>query len=334
LILIGGTQYAGEIKKSIFTVLNYLLPQQDVLTMHCSANACPQNAHDVALFFGLSGTGKTTLSTDPARRLIGDDEHAWNQRGVFNLEGGCYAKVIGLSPSAEPEIYRASQRFGAILENVGFQPQSTRVNFDDDSLTENSRAAYPLQYIGNAKEDGLGAHATNIVMLTADAFGVLPPIARLTPDQAVYHFLSGYTAKVAGTEKGVREPQATFSACFGAPFMVLHPSRYARMLRERIERHNAQVWLVNTGWSGGPYGVGQRMPLPHTRAMVQSALAGELDHVTYRQDPWFGVAVPQTCPNVPTSLLDPRATWPEATEYDAQAERLLQMFDENYRVFS
>lgn len=334
LVLIGGTQYAGEIKKSIFTALNYLLPQQDVLTMHCSANADRANPADVALFFGLSGTGKTTLSTDPARQLIGDDEHAWNERGVFNLEGGCYAKAIGLSPTTEPEIYAASQRFGAILENVVFHADGPRIDFDDDSLTENTRAAYPLHFIGNASDEGLGEHPTNIVMLTADAFGVLPPIARLTSEQAIYHFLSGYTAKVAGTEKGVREPQATFSACFGAPFMALHPKVYARLLRERIERHNVNVWLVNTGWSGGPYGVGKRMPLPYTRSMVRAALAGKLADVAYQSDPHFGVAVPQTCPDVPSDVLDPRATWADPAEYDRQATRLLQMFAENYQTFA
>lgn len=331
LVLIGGTQYAGEIKKSIFTVMNYLLPQQNVLSMHCSANTGPNG--DTAIFFGLSGTGKTTLSADPTRTLIGDDEHGWNNRGVFNFEGGCYAKVINLSPTAEPEIYETTRRFGTILENVGFDMASGRVNLNDAALTENTRAAYPISHIPNATRSGLGGHPSNIIMLTADAFGVLPPIARLTPAQAMYHFLSGYTAKVAGTEKGVTEPQATFSTCFGAPFMALSPSVYARLLGEKIAQHRVNVWLVNTGWSGGAYGVGHRMKIQYTRAMVHAALNGALNDFTTRTDPNFGIAVPTQCPDVPTEVLDPRATWADAEAYDAQARKLAGMFTENFKQF-
>jgi phosphoenolpyruvate carboxykinase (ATP) len=332
LVLIGGTQYAGEIKKSIFTVLNYLLPQQHVLSMHCSANIGASG--DAAIFFGLSGTGKTTLSADPARTLIGDDEHGWSDRGVFNFEGGCYAKVIRLSAQAEPEIYATTRRFGTILENVGFDSASGRLNLDDDSLTENTRAAYPISHIPNATRDGMGGHPTNIVMLTADAFGVLPPIARLTPAQAMYHFLSGYTAKVAGTEKGVTEPQATFSTCFGAPFMALSPTVYADLLGEKIARHKVNVWLVNTGWSGGPYGVGQRMKIGYTRAMVHAALGGALNDVPTTPDSTFGVAVPTACPDVPAEVLDPRATWADLVAYDARARKLAGMFAENFTTFA
>ena len=332
LILIGGTQYAGEIKKSIFTVLNYLLPQQRVLSMHCSANIGADG--DVAVFFGLSGTGKTTLSADPTRTLIGDDEHGWSDRGVFNFEGGCYAKVIKLSPTAEPEIYETTRRFGTILENVAFDSATGRLDLDDDTLTENTRAAYPISHIPNAAPDGLGGHPTNIIMLTADAFGVLPPIAKLTSAQAMYHFLSGYTAKVAGTEKGVTEPSATFSACFGAPFMALSPTVYADMLGEKIARHNVNVWLVNTGWSGGPYGVGQRMPIAYTRAMVHAALNGALGHVPTATDPIFGVAVPSSCPDVPTEALNPRSTWADGAAYDQQARKLAAMFGENFKTFA
>ncbi|HEU5097600.1 MAG TPA: phosphoenolpyruvate carboxykinase [Roseiflexaceae bacterium] len=332
LVLVGGTQYAGEIKKSIFTVLNYLLPQQAVLSMHCSANIGA--AGDVAIFFGLSGTGKTTLSADPARTLIGDDEHGWSDRGVFNFEGGCYAKVIRLSAKAEPEIYATTRRFGTILENVAFDSVSGRLNLDDDSLTENTRAAYPISHIPNATREGVGGHPTNIIMLTADAFGVLPPIARLTPAQAMYHFLSGYTAKVAGTEKGVTEPQATFSTCFGAPFMALAPTVYAGLLGEKIARHKVNVWLVNTGWSGGPYGVGQRMAIAHTRAMVHAALSGALSDVPTTSDPTFGIAVPTACPEVPAEVLDPRSTWSDPAAYDAQARKLATMFAENFTAYA
>lgn len=332
LVLIGGTQYAGEIKKSIFTVLNYLLPQQRVMSMHCSANIGPGG--DAAVFFGLSGTGKTTLSADPARTLIGDDEHGWSDRGVFNYEGGCYAKVIRLSAQAEPEIYETTRRFGTILENVGFDSATGRLDLNDESLTENTRAAYPISHIPNATRDGLGGHPKNIIMLTADAFGVLPPAARLTPAQAMYHFLSGYTAKVAGTEKGVTEPQATFSTCFGAPFMALSPTVYADLLGEKIAQHKVNVWLVNTGWSGGPYGVGHRMKIAHTRAMVNAALNGGLAGVPTKPDPIFGLAVPIACPGVPAEVLDPRQTWSDPAAYDAQARKLAGMFAENFKTFA
>ncbi|MCL5997797.1 MAG: phosphoenolpyruvate carboxykinase [Chloroflexi bacterium] len=331
-VLIGGTQYAGEIKKSVFTLLNYLLPQQNVLSMHCSANIGPKG--DVAVFFGLSGTGKTTLSADPTRTLIGDDEHGWSDHGVFNFEGGCYAKVIRLSPTAEPEIYETTRRFGTILENVAYDSTTGRLNLDDDSLTENTRAAYPISHIANARRDGMGGHPNNIIMLTADAFGVLPPIARLTPEQAMYHFLSGYTAKVAGTEKDVTEPQATFSTCFGAPFMVLSPTVYANMLGERISEHKVNVWLINTGWSGGPYGVGQRIRIAHTRAMVHAALEGLLNNVPTRVDPIFKLFVPTSCPNVPEEVLDPRNTWADKAAYDVQARKLAGMFVENFKTFA
>jgi phosphoenolpyruvate carboxykinase (ATP) len=330
--LIGGTQYAGEIKKSIFTVLNYLLPQTGVLSMHCSANSSPSG--DVALFFGLSGTGKTTLSTDPTRTLIGDDEHGWSDHGVFNFEGGCYAKVIGLSREAEPEIYETTRRYGTVLENVGYDSATGRVDLDDSSLTENTRAAYPVSHIPHATRTGVGGHPTQIIMLTADAFGVLPPIARLTANQAVYHFVSGYTAKVAGTEKGVTEPQATFSTCFGAPFMALSPAVYARLLGEKIARHKVKVWLINTGWSGGPYGVGRRIAIPHTRAMVHAALTGALDQVPTVADANFGIEVPGSCPDVPTEVLDPRRTWADKAAYDEQARKLAGMFTENYKNFA
>ena len=332
LVLIGGTQYAGEIKKSIFTVLNYLLPQQGVLSMHCSANIGPRD--DSAVFFGLSGTGKTTLSADPTRTLIGDDEHGWSDHGLFNFEGGCYAKVINLSPTAEPEIYATTRRFGTILENVAFDSETGDLNLNDASLTENTRAAYPITHIPNAKRDGLGGHPRTIIMLTADAFGVLPPIARLTPAQGMYHFLSGYTAKVAGTEKGVTEPTATFSTCFGAPFMVLSPSVYANLLGEKVAQHNVAVWLVNTGWSGGPYGVGQRIKIAYTRALVGAALNGALDQVPTVDDPIFGVAVPVTCPGVPADVLTPRNTWADPAAYDTQARKLAAMFNENFKTFA
>lgn len=331
-ILIGGTQYAGEIKKSIFSVLNYLLPQQRVLSMHCSANVGEKG--DVAIFFGLSGTGKTTLSADPTRTLIGDDEHGWSNDGIFNLEGGCYAKVVHLSPEGEPEIYATTRRFGTILENVGFNSDTGRVDLDDTSLTENTRAAYPISHIPNASRTGLAGHPDTIIMLTADAFGVLPPIAKLTPAQAMYHFLSGYTAKVAGTERGVTEPSATFSTCFGAPFMTLPPTVYAELLGEKIAQHQVHVWLINTGWTGGPYGVGSRMKLGYTRAMVHAALDGALANVAVVTDPIFGLAIPTSCPGVPSEILNPRNTWVDPVAYDAQAQKLAAMFTKNFQTFT
>jgi phosphoenolpyruvate carboxykinase (ATP) len=332
LVLIGGSQYAGEIKKSIFTVLNFLLPQQNVLSMHCSANI--GSNEESAVFFGLSGTGKTTLSADPTRKLIGDDEHGWSDRGVFNFEGGCYAKVIRLSAQSEPEIYETTRRFGTILENVAFDSATGRLDLDDSSLTENTRAAYPISHISHATRDGLGGHPTHIIMLTADAFGVLPPIAKLTPAQAMYYFLSGYTAKVAGTEKGVTEPQATFSTCFGAPFMALSPTVYANLLGAKIARHKVDVWLVNTGWSGGPYGVGQRIKISYTRAMINAALNGELRDIPTTRDPNFGIAVPTSCPNVPAEVLNPRNTWADKAAYDTQARALARMFIDNFKAFA
>jgi phosphoenolpyruvate carboxykinase (ATP) len=332
LVLIGGTSYAGEIKKSIFTVMNYVLPLRSVLSMHCSANV--GIAGDVALFFGLSGTGKTTLSSDPQRRLIGDDEHGWSEDGVFNIEGGCYAKMIRLSADAEPQIYSTTKRFGTVLENVKMDAASRQLDLNDDSLTENTRGAYPLDFIDNFVPSGQAGHPRNIVMLTADAFGVLPPIARLTPAGAMYHFLSGYTAKVAGTERGVTEPKATFSTCFGAPFMVLHPTIYAKFLGEKIARHDARVWLVNTGWTGGPYGTGTRMKIAHTRAMIGAALSGALDSVEYDLDPVFNLNVPRSCPGVPAEVLKPRNTWKRPGDYDEQASRLGRMFAENFQTFA
>jgi phosphoenolpyruvate carboxykinase (ATP) len=332
LILVGGTRYAGELKKSIFTVMNYLLPKRGVLSMHCSANV--GHAGDTALFFGLSGTGKTTLSADPDRWLIGDDEHGWSSEGVFNFEGGCYAKVINLSEEGEPDIYRTTQMFGTILENVVLEPYTRRVDFCNQSITENTRASYPLHYIRNIVPTGRGDHPRNVVFLTADAFGVLPPIARLTAEQARYYFLSGYTAKVAGTERGVKEPQATFSSCFGAVFLVWHPSVYSRMLGELLTKHRVRVWLVNTGWTGGPYGVGHRMRLAHTRAMVRAALAGELDHVPTTRDGFFGLDVPTTVPGVAPELMNPRATWSDPEAYDAQARKLAAMFVKNFEQFA
>src|SRR5688572_13413497 len=331
MVLIGGTSYAGEIKKSIFTVMNYLLPLRNVLSMHCSANVGP--AADVALFFGLSGTGKTTLSSDPERRLIGDDEHGWSEDGVFNIEGGCYAKMIRLSREAEPQIYATTKRFGTVLENVKMETATRTLDLDDDALTENTRGAYPIEFIYNYLASGQAGHPRHIVMLTADAFGVLPPIARLSPAAAMYHFLSGYTAKVAGTEKGVTEPKATFSTCFGAPFMVLHPTVYAKFLGDRIARHNARVWLVNTGWTGGAYGVGSRMRIAHTRAMISAALNGALDNVPYATDPVFNLEVPQAVPGVPTEVLNPRATWKDPATYDEQARKLARMFVDNFKTF-
>ena len=331
VVLIGGTRYAGEMKKSIFTALNYLLPAQGVMPMHCSANIGP--AGDTAIFFGLSGTGKTTLSADPNRRLIGDDEHGWSDRGVFNFEGGCYAKVIRLRPDTEPEIYAATQMFGTVLENVVLDPATRAVNFDADTITENTRACYPLTAIPNHVNSGAGGHPRNIVFLAADAFGVMPPIARLNADQAMYHFLSGYTAKVAGTERGVTEPAATFSACFGAPFLPLHPGVYAQMLGDRIARHGAKVWLVNTGWTGGPYGIGSRMKLSLTRAMLRAALAGDLEQGEFTRDQVFGLEVPTSVPEVPGSVLSPRGTWADPNAYDAQARKLATMFRENFEQY-
>ena len=331
VVLIGGTSYAGEMKKSIFTVMNYLLPLRDTMPMHCSANIGKDG--DTALFFGLSGTGKTTLSADPERNLIGDDEHGWSKNGTFNFEGGCYAKVINLSPEQEPDIYRATQMFGTILENVVLDDQTRKVRFDDQSITENTRASYPLHYIPNHVPDGRGGHPKNIVFLSADAFGVLPPVAKLTREQAMYYFLSGYTAKVAGTERGVTEPQATFSSCFGAVFLVWHPWKYAEMLGRLIDEHAPDVWLVNTGWTGGGYGVGNRMKLPHTRAMVRAILDGTLTGARTNVDPIFGLAVPAEIKDVPVDILTPRSTWKDKAAYDAQATKLAGMFRNNFERF-
>ena len=331
MILIGGTRYAGELKKAMFTVMNYYLPKQGVLSMHCSANVGERG--DTALFFGLSGTGKTTLSADPTRYLIGDDEHGWSPTGVFNFEGGCYAKVINLSPEGEPDIYRTTQMFGTILENVVLDPLTRKVQFEDLSITENTRASYPLHYIPNHVAGGSGGHPKNIVFLTADAFGVLPPVSKLTREQAMYYFLSGYTAKVAGTERGVTEPQATFSSCFGAVFLVWHPWKYAEMLGKLIDEHGADVWLVNTGWTGGPYGVGKRMKLSHTREMVNALLRGELATTKMAIDPVFGLHVPTSIHNVPEQVLSPRETWSDRNAYDTQARKLAGMFRDNFKRF-
>jgi len=330
-ILIGGTRYAGEMKKSIFTVLNYLLPAQGVLPMHCSANV--GDAGDVALFFGLSGTGKTTLSADAQRGLVGDDEHGWSDAGVFNFEGGCYAKVIRLSPDGEPEIYATTRRFGTVLENVVIDPNTRALDLDSAAITENTRACYPIHYIPNHVPSGTAGHPLHIVFLTCDAYGVIPPIARLSPAQALYHFLSGYTAKVAGTERGVTEPKETFSACFGAPFLPRHPSVYAALLGERIARYGVQCWLVNTGWTGGPFGIGQRMRLSHTRSMVRAALAGRLDRAATVPEPAFGLAVPIAVPDVPADVLLPRRTWADPAAYDVQAGRLAELFRKNFEQF-
>jgi phosphoenolpyruvate carboxykinase (ATP) len=329
-VLIMGTQYAGEMKKSVFTILNYLLPLKGVLSMHCSANIGA--AGDTALFFGLSGTGKTTLSADPERRLIGDDEHGWDEKGVFNFEGGCYAKCIKLSAEGEPQIWNAI-KFGSVLENVVLRDDRTP-DYDDGAITENTRCAYPVEYIENAVMPSLGGHPQNICFLTADAFGVLPPISRLTPEQAMYYFLNGYTAKVAGTEAGVVEPSATFSTCFGAPFLPLRPKVYAELLGEKIARHGAKVWLVNTGWTGGGYGVGQRMKLSYTRAMIRAAMSGRLDGIAYETEPVFGLSVPAAVPDVPSELLMPRNTWADKDAYDAKAKQLFGMFEENFKKFA
>lgn len=331
IVLIGGTKYAGETKKSIFSVMNYILPQKGVLSMHCSANKGDKG--DVALFFGLSGTGKTTLSADPNRFLIGDDEHGWSDNGVFNIEGGCYAKCINLTEEKEPEIYRAI-KFGSVLENVVVDEQNRVADYDDNSLTENTRAAYPINYIPNALIPGVAGHPEVVIFLTADAFGVLPPISKLSKEQAMYHFMSGYTSKLAGTERGVTEPEATFSTCFGAPFLPLAPSVYAEMLGEKIAKHNAKVYLVNTGWSGGPYGVGKRMNLPYTRAMVTAALNGELEKSEFVEHPVFGVSVPKSCPGVPSEVLNPRETWADKENYDVQAQKLAALFVDNFKNFN
>ena len=334
LAIIGNTAYAGEIKKSVFTVLNYLLPLEGVLSMHCSANVNPEDPNDVALFFGLSGTGKTTLSADPTRRLIGDDEHGWNDEGVFNFEGGCYAKVIGLSESAEPEIYATTRKFGTVLENVAYDPVTRLIDLDDESITENTRASYPLEFIANAVAEKRAGHPRNIILLTCDASGVMPPIARLSPDQALYQFVSGYTSKIAGTEVGLgKEPEITFSACVGGPFMVHHPYKYAELLKRKIERYGAQCWLVNTGWVGGPYGVGKRISIHHTRALLNAALNGKLKDVTYKQDPIFGFEVPEHCPGVPDEVLAPSSSWPDVKEYDRRYKDLAMRFKQNFGKF-
>jgi phosphoenolpyruvate carboxykinase (ATP) len=330
-VLIGGTRYGGEIKKSVFAFLNHRLPKRGVLPMHCSINV--GDGGDAAVFFGLSGTGKTTLSADPARKLVGDDEHGWDDEGVFNFEGGCYAKVIRLSPEKEPEIHATTRRFGTVLENVVVNADRS-IDLDSEEITENTRACYPLSYIPNFVPDGRAGHPQNVVFLTADAYGILPPIARLTPDQAIYHFLSGYTAKLAGTEAGVSEPKATFSACFGAPFLPLHPSVYAEMLREKIEKHQPTVWLVNTGWTGGPYGEGKRMDLTHTRAMLRAALEGRLDSVPMHEEAAFGLQVPEAVPDVPSDVLQPRNTWPDGAVYDVEAAQLARRFHENFAQFT
>jgi phosphoenolpyruvate carboxykinase (ATP) len=332
LVLIGGTSYAGETKKSVFTILNYLLPQRGVMSMHCSANV--GNKGDVAIFFGLSGTGKTTLSADPERQLIGDDEHGWSDDGVFNFEGGCYAKVIKLSAEAEPDIYRTTRMFGTVLENVVYDKETRSLDLDDASKTENTRAAYPLTSIPNIVPEGYGGQPQNIIMLTADAFGVLPPVSRLSPEQAMYHFLSGYTAKVAGTERGVTEPTATFSTCFGAPFMVLHPGVYADLLGKKMAEHKANCWLVNTGWSGGPYGEGERMKIKYTRAMIRAILNGSLAEIETQPDPVFGLNIPVSCPDVPSEVLIPRNTWADKEAYDAKARDLARRFNENFKKYS
>jgi phosphoenolpyruvate carboxykinase (ATP) len=333
LAIIGGSAYAGEIKKAIFTVMNYLMPLEGVMSMHCSANQGDDG--DVALFFGLSGTGKTTLSADPGRGLIGDDEHGWNDDGVFNYEGGCYAKVIRLSSSAEPEIYACTRRFGTVLENVIYDPVTRLIDLDDDAITENTRASYPLEFIGNAVDAKNGGHPRNIVLLTCDAQGVLPPIARLTPEQAVYHFISGYTSKVGGTEVGLGdEPEITFSACFGAPFMVHHPMFYADLLRRKMERYGVTCWLLNTGWVGGPYGIGKRISIHHTRALLNAALRGDLQDVAYRTDPIFGFAVPTQCPGVPDDVLHPAEAWPNKARYTDKYRQLAARFVSNFAKFA
>jgi len=333
IILIGGTEYAGENKKSVFSLLNYLLPAKGIMPMHCSANHAKGNPVDAAVFFGLSGTGKTTLSADPARVLIGDDEHGWSDKGIFNFEGGCYAKTINLSAEAEPEIHATTSKFGTVIENMVWDKDTRELDFDNDSLTANMRCAYPLDYISNASDNSLGGHPKNIIMLTCDAFGVLPPIARLTPAQAMYHFLSGFTSKVAGTEKGVTEPEPTFSTCFGAPFMPRRPEVYGNLLREKIATHGATCWLVNTGWTGGAYGTGSRMPIRATRALLTAALDGSLADVEFRKDDNFGFEVPVAVPGVADLLLNPRRTWDDPESYDRQAAKLVSMFSENFAQY-
>jgi phosphoenolpyruvate carboxykinase (ATP) len=335
IAIIGNSAYAGEIKKSVFTILNYLLPLEGVLPMHCSANVNPDDTDDVALFFGLSGTGKTTLSADPKRRLIGDDEHGWSDDGIFNFEGGCYAKVIGLSESAEPEIFATTKRFGTILENVTYDPITRLIDLDDDTVTENTRASYPLEFIENAVPEKKAGHPKNVVLLTCDASGVMPPIARLSPNQALYQFISGYTSKIAGTEVGLgKEPEITFSACFGGPFMVHHPYKYAELLKRKIERYHATCWLVNTGWVGGPYGVGKRISIKYTRALLNAALDGKLTDVEFKKDPIFGFEVPKTCPNVPDEVLDPSSSWGDKKEYDRRYKDLAMRFIQNFGKFT
>lgn len=329
-VVILGTEYAGEMKKGIFTVMNYIMPKKDVLSMHCSANEGDDN--DVSLFFGLSGTGKTTLSADARRKLIGDDEHCWTDTGIFNIEGGCYAKAIDLSAEKEPEIY-AAIKFGTVLENVVYDDYTHAVDYSDVSITQNTRASYPIEYIPNAKIPCVGGHPQNIILLTADAFGVLPPVCKLTPEQTMYHFISGYTAKVAGTEVGVTDPEATFSACFGAAFMVWHPSKYAELLAEKMEQHGAAAWLVNTGWTGGPFGVGSRIELKYTRAIIDAIHDGSLNNVEYVTDPIFGLAIPTTCPNVPDSVLLPKNTWSDGAAYDNQARKLAELFINNFENY-
>ena len=334
LAIVGNTGYAGELKKSVFSLLNYLLPLDGVLSMHCSANVSPEDNDDVALFFGLSGTGKTTLSADPTRRLIGDDEHGWSDNGIFNIEGGCYAKCIGLSEAAEPQIYATTKMFGTVLENVVFDPITRLIDLDDDSLTENTRACYPLEFITNAVPEKKAGHPKNIILLTCDANGVMPPIARLTPNQALYQFISGYTSKVGGTEVGLRdEPEITFSACFGAPFMVHHPAKYAELLKNKIGRYDVRCWLVNTGWVGGPYGVGKRISIRHTRNLLNAALNGKLDNVKYQTDPVFGFEVPLECPDVPSEVLDPSSSWGDKKEYNRRYKDLAMRFKQNFAKF-
>ncbi len=329
-IVILGTEYAGEMKKGVFTVMNYIMPKKGVLSMHCSANEGIDN--DVSLFFGLSGTGKTTLSADQRRQLIGDDEHCWTDDGIFNIEGGCYAKAIDLSAENEPEIYSAI-RYGTVLENVVYDEKTHEVDYTDVSITQNTRASYPIEFIPNAKIPCVGGHPKNIILLTADAFGVLPPVSKLTPEQAMYHFISGYTAKVAGTEVGVTDPEATFSACFGAAFMVWHPSKYAELLAEKMEKHDSKAWLVNTGWTGGPFGIGSRISLKYTRAIIDAIHDGSLNSVDYVVDELFGLAVPTSCPQVPSEVLIPKKTWPDATAYDNQARKLANLFKENFEKY-
>jgi phosphoenolpyruvate carboxykinase (ATP) len=330
-MVILGTEYAGEMKKGIFTILHYLMPKRNVLSMHCSANEGERG--DVTLFFGLSGTGKTTLSADPRRKLIGDDEHCWTDRGVFNIEGGCYAKCINLSAEREPEIFQAI-RFGTVLENVVLHPETRVVDFADSRLTENTRASYPIEYIPNVKLPCVGGHPQNIVLLTCDAFGVLPPVARLTPQQLMYHFISGYTAKVAGTEMGVKSPEATFSACFGAAFLVWHPMRYAHLLAEKMQAHAASAWLVNTGWTGGAYGSGKRISLAHTRAIIDAIHDGSLARQTFSTEPHFSLSIPKHCPSVPPEILNPRQTWPDGAAYDAAACNLVKLFQANFEQYA